>query len=217
MDAKRFLPLSGIAFVALVVIPVFALGGEDAPTSDASAAEVMAFYDAHTVQQGVVSFLLAASAPFLVFFGASLAGSLSRTDAYRREVGERVLSGGSVLAAAAFLVTALAHFALADGADQGVSPTALQALNVLDNNTWIAFNSGLGVMMLGAAGCLIPRTRAYRRLGWMALVLGIALFIPFADFFALLLTGVWIIATSVILFRERSEAEAGFAAVAPTA
>jgi hypothetical protein len=66
-------------------------------------------------------------------------------------------------------------------------------------------------MMLGAGGSLLartrPRTRLYRWLGWAALVLGIALFIPFVDFVALLLSGVWIIVTSVMLFRERAEAQ----------
>jgi hypothetical protein len=38
-----------------------------------------------------------------------------------------------------------------------------------------------------------------------------ALFIPFADFFALLLTGVWIIATSVTLFLFRERGEPGYA------
>lgn len=56
-------------------------------------------------------------------------------------------------------------------------------------------------MMLGAAGSLLGTARGYRWLGWAALVLGIALFIPFADFFALLLTLIWIIVTSVMAFR----------------
>jgi hypothetical protein len=57
--------------------------------------------------------------------------------------------------------------------------------------------------MLGAAGSLLGTGRAYRWLGWAALVLGIALFIPFADFFALLLTLVWIIVTSLMMFKAK--------------
>jgi hypothetical protein len=112
---------------------------------------------------------------------------------------------GSVLTGAAILVTAAVHFALTDGATNNVSPDALQALALVDGNTWVAFNPGLGVMMLGAAGALIPRLGAYRWLGWVALVLGIALFIPVADFFALLLTLVWILVVSVMLFRAGAE------------
>jgi hypothetical protein len=204
MELKRLLPLSGIVFVVLTVLAIVVLGG-NTPDTDASASKVLSFYDTHTVREEVGVFVLAASAPFLVFFGVSLATALSPTDAGRTPVWERVLIGGTVLVAAAWLVTASIHFALTDGADQGISATALQALNVLDGNTWILFNSALGVMMLGAAGSLIPRARAYRWLGWAALILGLALFIPFADFFALLLTGVWIIVTSVMLFRVRGE------------
>jgi hypothetical protein len=104
------------------------------------------------------------------------------------------------------LVAALVHFALADAADNEASADAVQALNAVDSNTWIAFNAGFGVMMLGAAGCMIPRVLAGLPawLGWTALVLGIALFIPFADFIALILTLLWIIVVSVMLFRVPS-------------
>jgi hypothetical protein len=204
MRMRRLLPLSGIVFVALVVL-TFIIGGST-PDSDASGGEVMSYYDAHEARNIVSSFVLAASVPFLVVFACSLATALWPTEAGRRPVWELVLIGGSLLAGAVFLVAAVVHFALADGADQGVSADALQALNVLDSDTWVGFNAGFGVMMLGTAGSLIPRVRTYRWLGWAALVLGIALFIPYADFVALLLSGVWIIVTSVMLFRERREA-----------
>jgi hypothetical protein len=46
------------------------------------------------------------------------------------------------------------------------------------------------------------------------------LFVPLGDFVALLVTALWIIATSVILFRERGEAPksvtAGMATSAPS-
>ena len=205
MGQRRLLPLSGLAFVALVCSAVLGLGAVNAPVSGSSGEEVASFYDAHSWQQFAAAFVVSASVPFLVLFAVGLATALPEADPARRPVWERVLVGGSVLAGTALLLTAVLAFALADGADQGVSPTALQALNLVGGNLWIALNSGLGVLMLGAAGTLFPRARPARALGWAALVLGIALFIPFADFFALLLTGVWIVVVSVIQFRERRE------------
>jgi hypothetical protein len=204
MDVRRVLPLSGVAFVVLALVAVIGLGG-DTPENDASGAEVLSFYDDHTVRQAIAAFVLAASVPFLVFFGISLATALWSGSGGRPPVWEYVLIGGSILAGGTFLVSALVHFALADAGDSGLSPDAIQGINSLDANTWIAFNGGLGVMMLGAAGCLLPRARAGIPvwLGWTALVLGIALFIPFADFVALLLTLIWIIVVSVILFRAQ--------------
>jgi hypothetical protein len=54
--------------------------------------------------------------------------------------------------------------------------------------------------MLGAAGSLLAH-RASPVRAWVALLAGIALFIPFADFIALIVSGLWIIATSILLFR----------------
>jgi hypothetical protein len=200
VDIRRLLPLSGIVFVALLIIPVIFIGG-DTPESDATASEVAAFYGDETVRQGIAAFLLAAGAPFLVFFASALAARFGLDEGHRhRPVWERVVTSGGAITAAAMVVAALIHFALSDGADQNVSPVALQALNVLDGNVWLPFNSGLGVMMLGAAGLLLTATVLPRWLGWIALVLGVALFIPFADFIALVLTLAWIIITSVMLY-----------------
>jgi hypothetical protein len=196
----RLLSLSGAAFVILAVVAIVILGG-DTPDGNASAAKVSSFYQAHQNRQNLAAFVLAASVPLLVFFGATLTSAVWPAQAGRRPIWPVVLAGGSVLAAGAFALSAFIHFALADSADS-VAASAAQGLNALDADTWIAFNSCLGVMMFGAAGSLIPTTGNYRLLGWVALPLGIALLIPFADFFGLLLTGIWIIVTSVMLSRR---------------
>jgi hypothetical protein len=212
MTANRLLPLSGVVFVALWVL-VILIGGTDVPSTTAPANEIASFYSSETVSQGISSFVIAATVPFLVFFAVSLASLSWPGDAGARSFWRWALLGGSFITGAVIMVMALLHFALVDGADQGISPTALQALNTLDGNTWIAATASLGVMMLGAAGWLLGRARIYDWLGWAALVFGIALFIPFADFVALLLSLVWIIVTSVVLYRE-PEAER-HAAAAP--
>jgi hypothetical protein len=214
MSVNRLVPLSGVVFVVMVLVAIVALGG-DTPDTESSAAEVVDFYTAHQGRQFAAAFVLAAAVPFLVFFAVSLARSLWPADPRRGSNWEVVLIAGSVIAGAAFLVAALFVFALSDAADQGVEGDALRVLNTLDADSWIVWNSGLGVMMLGAAGSLLASASARRWQGWTALVLGIALFIPFADFFALVLTGIWIIVVSVMLFRERSDAGTAVAASVP--
>ena len=54
----------------------------------------------------------------------------------------------------------------------------------------------------------------FRWLRWFALMLGIALLYPFADSFALLASGVWIIVTSIVLFGERAAERHGLAQTA---
>jgi hypothetical protein len=197
MKGRTYLPWSGVAFVALVSVTVAAVGGST-PDPDAGAAKVASFYNAHDGREMAAAFLLAIATLFLVAFGATLAASLWPTD--DTPAWELIVAGGTGLAAMTLLVNASVHFALADGADR-LSPAGLQVLNVIDGDSWVAFNAGLGVMMLGAAGSLLSRA-AGRWLAWTALGLGVLLFVPFADFFAMLATGLWIIAAGAVLSRR---------------
>lgn len=205
MDMKRLIPLSGAIFVGLWIVAVFALNGEGTPEAGATAEEVVTFYDAHMWQQTVVAFLLAVSVPFLVFFAASVSRAWRSGDVESGGIWHQVLVGGGILAGATVLASATIHFSIPNGVDEGIPAPVLQTLNVLDNNFWVGFNAGLGVMMLGAAGLVLSRVGERRWLGWSALVLGIALFIPFADFFALLLTALWMVVTGVALARTSRE------------
>lgn len=202
MELRRLLPLSGIVFVVLAVLAVVVLG-RDTPASNAPGEEVRSYFDAHDVREAIGAFVLAASVPFLVCFAATLASSVWSDEAAPRRVWDILLIVGSALTATVLLVTAAVWFALTDGATNDASADALQALNLIDGDMWVAFNAAFGVMMLGAAGSLIPRLGASRRLGWVALVLGVALFIPYADFIALLLTLVWILVVSVLFYGGR--------------
>jgi hypothetical protein len=196
----KLLPLSGIAFVALVALSLGIGGGTPEPGE--SGADVVSFYDDNEARQFITSFVFAATVPFLVLFAVGLARSVETHDD-RGSIWGQVALAGAILAGGAILATAAIHFALLDAATSGDrSPEAALALNALDGSTWIAYNAGLGVMMLGAAGLFVSAAIRQRWLGWIALVLGIAIFIPFADFIALLLTLVWIVVTSVMLARR---------------
>ena len=195
MTTKKLLPLSGIMFVVSTLVTVIAIGGST-PDTNASAQKIFSYYDAHNGRQVLAAFLITAAVPFLVFFGVSLAAG-------GRSFWELVVIVGTGLAATGFLLAALLHFALSDAPGNHVSPDAVKALGILDGDFWMATNAALGVLMLGAAGTMLQR--GVRSLGWTALVIGVALFIPFADFFALLLAGLWIIVTSVVLAREEGE------------
>jgi hypothetical protein len=207
--AARLLSLSGAAAVVLVVASLVGLG-DGTPGSEDSGAKIGTYYVSHEVREMLASFVLAASAPLFVLFGVSLAASLWPAEARRRPIWQSVLALGSAVAAVGFLVAALIHVALtmAANADNGAAEGALQALAGLDESSWMAFNSGMGVLMLGAAGSLLG-AKAHPVLGWIALVAGIACFLPFVDFLALLVSGLWIIAMSIVMYRRGPEAELG--------
>lgn len=207
METNKLLPLSGIAFVALVILAIPVLGW-GTPASTTAPAEVVAYYQEHNAEQFAASIVIAASVPFLVLFALGLAAARSTES---RSTWQRMLVGGSFVTGAVLLVIAMTNFALADGADNGASPDAVQALNLIIGNAWVALNAGLGVLMVGAAGTFLTRPRS-GWIGWTALVLGIALFIPIADFFALLLTGPWMIATGIAVSRRPEQRHVAHAA-----
>ena len=198
MQKKRLLPLAGIVYVGLFIAAMVL--NNSSPDGNASGGELLTYYDDHATRENIAAVLLIASTPFLVFFGAALA-TARRPDG-PRSAWELVLLAGSVLAAASLQLVGFVHFALANAPGEDLSRDAIRVLAMLD--MYIVATAGLGVMMLGAAGTLFSRAGS-RRLAWPALVLGIALFVPIADFFAFLLTGVWIIVVGVRLARGSAD------------
>jgi hypothetical protein len=199
MTVRRYTPLSGIALVALIVLAV-ALGGSTPGGTDAGA-KVAAYYDAHQARMVVISFLFTAAGLLAILFASAVARALGAGDDGHAGIWDRVLLGGGVLFASALGVVGAMNFAIADSPNK-VSHSALQAINLMLNDSWVFWNAALGVLMLGAAGVSLATGRQARWIGCVALVLGIALFIPFADFFSFLASGLWIIGTSVQLYRR---------------
>jgi hypothetical protein len=203
MSRQMLLPLSGIAFVVLVLLSVIGIG--DTPGTDDSAATFVAFYDDNEVRQFILTFAFAATVPFLLLFVVGLRAVMARAD---DRVWGDVAVAGAILAGGSILITAATHFALLDASTQdAVVEEAVVAVSFLEGSSWVAFNAGFGVMMLGAAGLLLS-AGVMRWLGWIALALGIALFIPVADFVALVATLVWIVVVSALQLRAPRAAHA---------
>jgi hypothetical protein len=202
MTMRRLLPLTGIGFVAMIVLAVLLAAGT--PATTASGAKVATYYDSHQARMVAISFVFMAAALLFVIFASTLGRVLSPTEDRSRSIWGQVLFGGAVLFAAAAGVVAALNFALADSPTK-ISEPALQALNLFLGDSWAFWNGALGVFMLGAAGAWLGSTLGVRWLGWVALVLGLALFIPFADFFAFLASGLWIVGASIVLFNRTGE------------
>ena len=206
MNRTRLLPLSGIVFVALVLLAIIGFSS-DTPESGDSGATIASYYDDHGVASFIAAFLYTGAALFAVLFGVSVAGAAARAELDRPRFWERVLVVGTGLTAGVWLLAGWVLFALADQPTK-VSGETLQALNLLASDLWVPGNAALGVLMVGAAGTLLTSAILPRWLGWAALPLGVALFIPFVDFIALLLSAAWIIVASILLFRAAEPSRA---------
>jgi hypothetical protein len=199
---RQLLTLSGLASVVMVVL-AFGVSGESPGTGE-SAATVKAFYVDHSSDQRLGGFFAMIAAPLLIFFAVALREALidSRGDGESR-LWANVALAGSAVTASGLLLAAVLQFALA-GAGDDLGGSALQALNALSSDTWPAYTGGLGVLLLGSAGAMIPLRTGMRWFGWVALVLGVLIYTPlgFAGFAG---AGLWIVLVSVALtMRTRS-------------
>jgi hypothetical protein len=167
-------------------------------------------YDSESQHQ-IAAYLVALGAIALLFFAAHWRSVLRILDPGGR-MGNVALTGATV-ASAGFLTGAMIHAALAEAANKAtVADPALQALNALDNWSFYVFGPSMAAFML-ASGLALLRGRPLlpRWLAWAAVVIGVAGLIPFVGFFAFLLTGIWVLVVSLMLFTrwEGVHAQAG--------
>jgi len=195
--ATVWAPLTGVLFVVLTVAS-FLIGGEP-PDTDDSVREVVEFYSDNDSRNMIASVVASLGAVSLVFFAASLRRALRRG-----EDGAGLLSvvafGGGVVAATGIATDAAIRFALADVADD-IDPVAVQALHAFWSDFFFPMVVGMGLLLL-ATSLAALRTRVIPV--WLAWV-GIAIFVVFftpAGFVAFLLSALWVLIVSVLLYRQ---------------
>jgi hypothetical protein len=194
----RYAPLTGVLFVVLVAAG-FLLSG-DTPGANAPGSEVIDFYKDSMGKQVVATLLVTLGAVALLWFASSLRSILRTAEGGTGRISNIAFAGG-LGSAFGFWVSAAIHFTLADvGGD--VDAAAAQALNALDSDSFFAFAPGIAVLLLATA--LVARRTAILPawLAWSAFVIFLASFTP-AGFFAFILSGLWIIVVSVLLYRAQ--------------
>jgi hypothetical protein len=195
MQRRDSIALTGVLFVALLVAG-FIIGG-DTPDGDSAAAKVVSYYKDNETKNVLAIIVIAVSTVPLLFFASTL-GERARVALPGRSVIPSFVLITGVLTAAGLLVAAVIHLALTDLGDE-IQPSAAQALNALDNDSWIAFAPPAAMFVLGGSLAAIRGTLLPTWLGWVGVVLFVTQFTPLG-FFSALLALVWIIVVSVLLY-----------------
>jgi Domain of unknown function (DUF4386) len=204
MKSPRFAPLSGIAFVVLLVVGFIPVGG-DTPSIDDSASKITNFYADNQGKEIAAVILVALAALFLAVFAVALRDYL-RAGNPGRDFWPTVALVGAVVAVAGLFVAGGAHIALIDGGDKKIDPSAMVALNAIDNDNFLAFSVPLGIMLFGVAGAVLKDGAALPKwLAWVGIVLGIVYFTP-VGFISFMLTGIWIIVASILMYQRSAPA-----------
>lgn len=187
----RYVPLTGVIGVILIVVAFVGIGGNTPSTSD-PATKFASYYHAHRDRQMLAALVLAIGATFLVFFGAWLREFLGATATLAR-----ASYGGVLIAAAGFYTAATIHVALADSGKYAVSdPAVIHAIGLIDSDFFIPFVAGLAVMLVAAGISLIISRALPLWFGIVSVVIAVATFTP-AGFFTFAATGLWIIVVGI--------------------
>jgi hypothetical protein len=199
--ALRLVPLAGVLFVVLTVLSLFIAG--EPPDADDSIREVVEYYDDHEAANIVGSLLEVLGGVSLLFFAASLRRRIRRDEDGGGVLSVVVIAGGAV-AAAGIGVDAAIRFALTDTVGD-IDPAATQTLNALWSDFFFPMVLGIGALVLATSIAGLRTTVIPTWLAWIGFVIFIVFFTP-AGFVAFLVSALWILVVSILLWRQESSA-----------
>ena len=203
--AERWGPLTGVAFVALLVISFIVAG--DTPDTDEPAREILAYYNENDSEQIVSAIIGALAVVFFLFFNGRLRRVLRAAEGPAGGLSATAFAGGILIAVGGSIFSAIG-FTLGETAED-MGPEAAQTLHLMNDSFFFPLAIGVVTFTIAAGGSAIRTGALPAWLGWAALVIGIAALTPIG-FFAFLASLLWVLVTSVLLaLRAPEEAAAG--------
>ena len=203
MRAEWWAPLTGVAFVVVLIVGAI-IGGEP-PDADSPVREIIDHYTDNKTSIEVASFVGAAAAVLLVFFGGYLRSVLSAAEGPGGMLSALTLVGTAVVAVG-LAIDITIGIALAQAADD-IEPAAVQALQALWDNDFVPLALGALLFLISTGLSIVRHGALPKWLGWVALVLAVIGFTPIG-FVAFLGAGLWIAVVSVMLALRARRATA---------
>ena len=168
----RYAPLTGAMFAILSAATIIITPAS--PSSSASGATVISFYEAHgsTEQKSVL--ISMAALVFFMFFAGTL-----RTHLRTQTSGSlpALSLAGATLFTAGLSLSAGFAFALADVPTKIQAATA-QTLNMLDEDVFFTMEIGIAVFTLATGLAILCSGALPKWLGWLAIVIGLFTLVP---------------------------------------
>jgi hypothetical protein len=186
------------------------LAGHSTPDSDASAQSAVSSFVSNRTHDRLTVFLIAYATVFAMFFAAALRSYLKA-----RSEGDGLITlgfSGMVIYVVGALTLVGMEFAATDVPGK-ISPAAVQALNVLQNDVFFALLVGAGIFMFGSGLAIVANAALPKWLGWIALALGVIAVTPLGWLVAIFALPIWALIVGVLMFmRQETPAAAPAAA-----
>jgi hypothetical protein len=215
----RYAPLTGLlAIVFGAVGGVLSTTWADEPGSKASGAEIAAWMTDKSWAIIVSGWLWWLAGLSFLWFLASLRSVLGRGEGGDRRVTTIAFSSGTV-AVALFMLTAVpivTGAAVQEFDDRTLTPSLAESLFVLGNGggIFLAVELTVGVLAVASAIVVLRTAVLPKWYGWLDLVYGIWLLIIPIGWIGLIGFPIWILLTTVLVYRAESSAPSAAAAVA---
>jgi hypothetical protein len=193
---RRLAPLTGIPFAILLIV-TFNLA--DSPGLHSTGTHVIQYYNDHKNRNIIGDLCGALGVVFFLFFITSLRSYFKDKGGGADGLSMAALVGGIFIGVGGAIFTSL-DIALID-ARHDISPQAVQALNVLNNDLFFPFEIGLVVFSLSIGLAIIASGALPKWLGWVMVVIGVVALSPvgFFGFFAVL---IWSLIVSIAIYRR---------------
>jgi hypothetical protein len=202
MNRGWLAPLSGVVFVALVII-AFSIAGEP-PDVDSPVEEITGFYADEKDSVTVGAALGTLAGFFLILFANQLRRALRVGPRGDSPMAPLVLVGASIMAVA-IAIDATISLALAQAVDD-LEPTSVQTLQALWDNDFLPIALGTFTLLVSAGVAILQSGGLPRWLGWVALALAAIGLTPIG-WVAFLGGGIWILVVSITMaLRSRQVA-----------
>src|SRR5664279_4749507 len=199
----RLAPLTGVLFGVLVVVAVFTNSSET-PKASASAAKVAAYYTEHRSEVETSGILFALAFLVLVLFAGALRSYLRRTAA-AEGLGALVLAGAVLMAAGAIAAIGI-EYGLAHNLHNLSNETA-KTLNFVSTELFLPVLAGAFLFGVCSGLAILRGAALPKWLGWVAIVIGIAVLVPPASFPALLAFVIWSIVVALLMYLRSGGSE----------
>ncbi len=202
---SKLAPLSGLAFLALVIAGGLYGGKPPSEQGLKTAEELAAAYAAQGDKLSVAVFLMGLGLVFLVYFGSVLMTTLDTGSAKNQCLSRAAFAGVLVFAVGAATDFSL-MLAMVEGAKKKVDPLVVQALSTYWENDWVPFAVGILLLTSASAISILKYGGAPKWLGWLAALIAVVGLIPPIAFAAFPAAGVWVLLASIALFLQGQKA-----------
>lgn len=204
---SKLAPLSGLAFLVLVIAGGLYGGKPPSEQGMKSADELAAAYAAQADKLSVAVFVMGVGLVFLVYFGSVLKTALDQGSAATSCLSRAAFAGVIVFVVGAAIDFTL-MLAMVEGAKSKVDPVVIQTLSTYWENDWVPFAVGILTLASAAAISILKYGGAPKWLGWLAALIAVVALIPPIGWVAFPAAGVWILLASVALYLHAGKADA---------